>query len=90
MTSLAVVAGAGGVALAWPLADPLIGLLITILILSSSSAARHPVEVLIAPGSDASRLCSLPPAEGSLAGHVAEQAALRVTCPSRRSVYGTG
>lgn len=42
LTSLAVVAGAGGVALGWPLADPLIGLLITVLILVVlKGAARH-------------------------------------------------
>jgi cation diffusion facilitator family transporter len=33
LTSLAVVAGAAGVALGWPLADPLVGLLITVAIL---------------------------------------------------------
>jgi len=33
LTSLAVVAGAGGVALGWPLADPIVGLLITVAIL---------------------------------------------------------
>jgi cation diffusion facilitator family transporter len=33
-TSLAVLAGAGGVALGWPLADPIVGLLITVAILA--------------------------------------------------------
>ncbi|MDQ1482829.1 MAG: hypothetical protein QOF35_905, partial [Actinomycetota bacterium] len=41
LTSLAVVAGAGGVALGWPLADPIIGLVITVAILAVlRSAAR--------------------------------------------------
>lgn len=41
LTSLAVVIGAGGVALGWPLADPIIGLVITVVILSVlRSAAR--------------------------------------------------
>jgi len=41
LTSLAVVIGAGGVALGWPLADPIIGLVITVAILAVlRSAAR--------------------------------------------------
>ena len=41
LTSLAVVVGAGGVALGWPLADPIVGLAITVAILVAlRSAAR--------------------------------------------------
>jgi len=41
LTSLAVVAGAGGVAMGWPLADPIVGLVITVAILAVlRSAAR--------------------------------------------------
>jgi cation diffusion facilitator family transporter len=41
LTSLAVVAGAGGVAVGWPLADPIVGLVITVAILAVlRSAAR--------------------------------------------------
>jgi len=41
LTSLAVVVGAGGVALGWPLADPIVGLAITVAILIAlRSAAR--------------------------------------------------
>lgn len=41
LTSLAVVIGAGGVALGWPLADPIVGLVITVAILAVlRSAAR--------------------------------------------------
>jgi cation diffusion facilitator family transporter len=43
MTSLAVVVGAGGVALGWPLADPIIGLLITVAILAVLRTAARDI-----------------------------------------------
>lgn len=43
MTSLAVVLGAGGVAVGWPLADPLVGLLITVAILAVLRTAARDV-----------------------------------------------
>ncbi len=52
LTSLAVVAGAGGVALGWPLADPLIGLLITILILAVLKGAARDVFTRLMDGVD--------------------------------------
>lgn len=52
LTSLAVVAGAAGVALGWPLADPLIGLLITILILAVLKGAARDVFTRLMDGVD--------------------------------------
>lgn len=52
LTSLAVVAGAGGVALGWPLADPLIGLLITLLILAVLKGAARDVFTRLMDGVD--------------------------------------
>lgn len=52
LTSLAVVAGAGGVALGWPLADPLIGLLITVLILVVLKGAARDVFTRLMDGVD--------------------------------------
>jgi cation diffusion facilitator family transporter len=43
LTSLAVVAGAGGVALGWPLADPIVGLVISIAILAVLRAAARDI-----------------------------------------------
>jgi cation diffusion facilitator family transporter len=43
LTSLAVVAGAGGVALGWPLADPIVGLVITVAILVVLRAAARDI-----------------------------------------------
>lgn len=52
LTSLAVVAGAVGVALGWPLADPLIGLLITVLILAVLKGAARDVFTRLMDGVD--------------------------------------
>lgn len=52
LTSLAVVVGALGVALGWPLADPLIGLLITVLILIVLKGAARDVFVRLMDGID--------------------------------------
>lgn len=43
LTSLAVVGGAGGVALGWPLADPIVGLLITVAILAVLRTAARDI-----------------------------------------------
>lgn len=43
LTSLAVVVGAGGVALGWPLADPIIGLVITVAILAVLRTAARDI-----------------------------------------------
>ena len=43
LTSLAVVGGAGGVALGWPLADPIVGLLITVAILAVLCTAARDI-----------------------------------------------
>jgi cation diffusion facilitator family transporter len=52
LTSLAVVAGAAGVALGWPLADPLVGLLITVLILVVLKGAARDVFTRLMDGVD--------------------------------------
>ncbi len=52
LTSLVVVAGAAGVALGWPLADPLIGLLITVLILAVLKGAARDVFTCLMDGVD--------------------------------------
>lgn len=52
LTSLAVVAGAAGVALGWPLADPLIGLVITLLILTVLKGAARDVFTRLMDGVD--------------------------------------
>lgn len=52
LTSLAVVAGAGGVALGWPLADPLVGLVITVLILAVLRGAARDVFTRLLDGVD--------------------------------------
>jgi cation diffusion facilitator family transporter len=52
LTSLAVVVGAVGVALGWPLADPLVGLLITILILVVLKGAARDVFLRLMDGVD--------------------------------------
>ena len=54
LTSLAVVAGAAGVALGWPLADPLVGLLITVLILMVLKGAARDVFTRLMDGVDPS------------------------------------
>ena len=53
-TSLAVVAGAGGVALGWPLADPVVGLVITIAILFVLRTAARDVFRRLMDGVDPS------------------------------------
>lgn len=52
MTSLAVVAGAVGVALGWPLADPIVGLVITVLILVVLKGAARDVFARLMDGVD--------------------------------------
>jgi len=71
LTSLAVLVGAGGVALGWPLADPIVGLVITIAILAVLRTAVRDIFRRLMDAVDPDMVEAAESALASLAGVVA-------------------